>query len=170
MAAGSRFHEPFPNKPLAFEGGVVPENWLDYNDHMNVGYYALAFDQALEPWYEEWFDFGGDYVRRAQMGPFALQSQIFYLREMRRDDRYEMRLQILEVDAKRWRLFMSLQNLTADVVAATCEQVSVCVDLSARKSAPLPEPQRSRLADMAAAHAGLPWPEQAGRGIGLTKK
>ena len=26
---------------------VLPE-WIDYNDHMNVAYYTLAFDEALD--------------------------------------------------------------------------------------------------------------------------
>ena len=26
----------------------VKQEWVDYNDHMNMAYYVLIFDQALE--------------------------------------------------------------------------------------------------------------------------
>jgi acyl-CoA thioester hydrolase len=35
-------------------GQVLPE-WIDFNDHMNVAYYLLAFDRAVDVL---WADFG----------------------------------------------------------------------------------------------------------------
>ena len=40
--------------PAPFTGAtavVLPE-WIDYNGHMNVGYYHVAFDVASEPFFE----------------------------------------------------------------------------------------------------------------------
>ncbi|NJN47440.1 MAG: thioesterase-like protein, partial [Candidatus Competibacteraceae bacterium] len=33
-------------KPLTLYQDVVPPEWIDYNGHMNVAYYVLAFDRA----------------------------------------------------------------------------------------------------------------------------
>lgn len=170
MSGGAHFSEPFPNAPMRFEGGVVPEAWLDFNGHMNVGYYSLAFDRALEPWYEHWIDLGGSYARREGMGPFALQSHLHYLRELRRGEAYTLTVQLLDADRKRWRLFLQLVRDADGVVAATCEQLSMNVDLSARRSADLPESQKRRLAEMLAAHRGLAWPDQVGRPLEIRRK
>lgn len=169
MAGGRRFEAPIPSEPLVFDGGVVPEAWLDFNDHMNVGYYALAFDRALEPWYEDWVDLGASYVARSGMGPFALQSHIHYLRELRRGDRYDITVLFLDCDHKRWRFFMTLRNLGTGDIAATCEQISMNVDLSARRSAPLPAPQAARLEAFRRAHASSPRPPQIGAPLGIRR-
>ena len=34
------------------DGGRVRKEWIDYNGHMNVAYYVLAFDLALDVLYE----------------------------------------------------------------------------------------------------------------------
>lgn len=35
--------------PIVIDTGeTVQPGWIDYNDHMNVAYYVLAFDQALD--------------------------------------------------------------------------------------------------------------------------
>lgn len=34
--------------PLCLYTGVVPSEWIDYNGHMNVAYYVLAFDHATD--------------------------------------------------------------------------------------------------------------------------
>jgi len=36
--------------PFLFETEVKPE-WIDYNGHMNVAYYVLAFDHAIDDFY-----------------------------------------------------------------------------------------------------------------------
>ena len=39
---------------------VLPE-WIDYNGHMNVAYYTLAFDDALDDFLDK-IGIGEDYV------------------------------------------------------------------------------------------------------------
>ena len=34
--------------PVRTAGAVVRPEWIDYNGHMNVGYYHVAFDVAAE--------------------------------------------------------------------------------------------------------------------------
>ncbi len=34
-----------PNAPVIYRTRIKPE-WLDYNNHMNVAYYVLIFDEA----------------------------------------------------------------------------------------------------------------------------
>ena len=54
--------------------------------------------------------------------------------------------------------------------AATSEQIMLHVSLSNRRSSPFPEAIQNTLAQLLAAHRGLPRPQQAGRVIGIPKR
>jgi len=78
--------------------------------------------------------------------------------------------QVLEVDAKRLRIFSRLHRGRDNVVVATAEQLFVHVDAKAAKSAPMPADMQGKLAAMRDADARLPRPADAGRGIGFGKR
>ena len=42
---------------------VLPE-WIDYNGHMNVAYYTLAFDKSLDFFFEDILGIGPTYVSK----------------------------------------------------------------------------------------------------------
>lgn len=169
MSAPRFLDHPFPPAPIELSGGSVPADWLDFNNHMNVGYYSLAFDRCVERFYHDWLDLAGGYVERESMGPFALQSNLHYLREMRGDDPYIVTVQLVDCDHKRWHFFARMINQRTDALAATLEQLSMNVDLRTRRSAPLPARQRERLDALRAAHQALPRPEQLGQAIGIRR-
>jgi acyl-CoA thioester hydrolase len=52
-------------------------------------------------------------------------------------------------------------------VSATSENLSLHVDVQARKTAAFPSQVAARLAEMKASHSRLPVPEAAGRRIGM---
>ena len=39
--------------PIILPEQKVLKEWLDYNGHMNVAYYTLAFDKALDFFFED---------------------------------------------------------------------------------------------------------------------
>ena len=51
------------------QGAVVPE-CIDVNEHMNVAYYVLAFDQAVGSLWEE-FGITEDYINVSSSSTFA---------------------------------------------------------------------------------------------------
>ena len=51
--------------PLELSPGVVRPEWLDYNGHMNVAYYVLAFDHACDSFLDH---IGMTYAYRARSG------------------------------------------------------------------------------------------------------
>ncbi len=147
----------------------VPAGWIDYNGHMNVAYYTMAFDQATDE-VLELLGVGESFVREARMGPMALQTQIIYLDELLEGTRFACDFQLLDADEKRIHFFLTMHNLDRNVVAATYESITINVDLEARRSAPYPPEARRRIEAMRHAHAALPRPELAGRPIGLRRK
>lgn len=156
---------PYP-APVELPGGRVQPDWIDYNGHMNVAYYTLAFDRAVDRLLEDHLGIGESHVAATRHGPYTLQAHIHYLGEMLEGAAYTARALLLAADAKRFHLVLEL--LTADGgVAATCEQVLMNVDLDARRSAPYPGWAQARLARMVADHADAPRPPQTGAPIGL---
>lgn len=155
--------------PILIDTGerVRPE-WIDYNGHMNVAYYQLAFDQAVDVLFD---GFGLDAAYRAATGhsTFALEAHVCYLREVKQGDPLRFTMQLLDFDAKRLHLFSTMQHATDHFVAATYEVMSLHVSLEKRKAAPFPDAIQRHLTQVLEAHRTLPRPEQAGRVIGIRR-
>jgi acyl-CoA thioester hydrolase len=142
---------------------VLPE-WIDYNGHMNVAYYLLAFDHATDLF----FDYLGlDADHRAATGgsTFAGDIHLTYQRELREGDRLRITTQLLGYDEKRLRFFQCMYHAEEGFLAATMEGLALYVDLARRKVAPFPASTLARLAAVFAAHGDLPLPSEAGRTI-----
>ena len=72
--------------------------------------------------------------------------------------------------ALRAGFFEELHHAEAGWLSATSENMSLHVDMTARKTAPFPHAILARLARMQAAHAKLPMPDGAGRRIAMPAK
>lgn len=147
---------------------VLPE-WIDYNGHMNVAFYVLAFDKALDGVFDR-FDFGVDYVRRTNRSYFTLDIAINYAQEVREGDPLAITFQLLDFDEKRLHYYMEMHHAEHGYLAASCEQLGVHVDLGTRRSAPMPPEILELLGRVHAAHAALPAQPQVGRTIGIKRK
>lgn len=144
---------------------VVLPQWIDFNGHMNVGYYHVAFDIASDAFFE-WLGLTPEIRKTYGSTTFALETHLNFLREVKEGDplRYEARL--IDCDAKRIHFYMEMFHATEGYLAASYESLSVHVDLAQRRTAPMPEPLAKRLAEVHAAHAALPRPWQLGHVIG----
>jgi len=143
---------------------VVPREWIDYSQHMNVGYYLLAFELAAAQFFER-IGLGESYRKRTDHAYFAVESHIMYLAEASLGDRLRFSHQLLAFDDKRVRVFDRMIRDRDGRLAATHEVVYVHVNLTRRGAAPCPEEGLRILAQTTAAHARLPWPAEAGRAI-----
>jgi len=153
---------------LALHREVVPPEWIDYNGHMNMAYYLLAFDHASDRLFDL-LDLGIAYRKRADHGLFTLEAHATYERELRLGDPLSFTTQLLDYDAKRIHYFHWMYHATEGYLAATNELICLHVDLSARRAAPLPTDALARLEGLMAAHRPLPRPPQAGRLIGIRR-
>lgn len=147
---------------------VRPE-WIDYNGHMNVAYYVLAFDQALDRVFDR-YELGASYVKSANASFFVLETHVNYVGEVKRGDPMRFTFQLLDHDAKRLHYFLQMFHAAEGYLAATSEQLTVHVDMATRRSAPMPERAQRLMADLRAAQAHLPRPPQAGRVIGIRRE
>jgi acyl-CoA thioester hydrolase len=146
---------------------VEPE-WIDYNGHLNMAYYNVLFDRAVDETYEL-IGVGTDYVKRRKQSIFTAEVHVRYLRELHAGDPVRVTLQLIDFDAKRLHYFEQLFHAADGWVSATSENLSLHVDITSRKAAAFPSDIAARLAEMKASHARLPLPQSAGRRIAMTQ-
>ncbi len=157
-----------PMRLFEFEG---PADWVDYNDHLNDAYHAVAFSQA-----------GDEFMERIGLGPagraatgrtiYTLGLVIRYLAEARLGERIAVSLQVLETDAKRVRFWLEARRVDDDLLISTSEQILFCVDRTGprARAADFPAEVAAKLAAIAADHADLAAPLEAGQGLTLRRR
>ncbi len=154
--------------PAPFDRHVEPvrPEWIDYNGHMNVAYYVLAFDNATDVFFEA-IGFGADWRKATGRSFFAVDAHVRYVAELRPGENLAVSTQLLSADAKRIRYFHTMRNAATGDLAATVEFLSLHVDMARRRVVAFSPADQARIDAIAQAHAGLPVPEVAGRGIAL---
>jgi len=146
----------------------VEEGWIDYNGHLNMAYYNVLFDRAVDEAYEL-MGIGHAYLQTG-FSTFTAEVHVRYLRELHAGDHVRVTLQLLGHDRKRLHYFEHLLHASEGWVSATSENMALHVDMTAKKTAPFPAHAMDRIAKMMAAHANLPRPEAAGRRISMPDK
>jgi acyl-CoA thioester hydrolase len=158
------FFAPFVSSTMRVESG-----WIDYNGHLNMAYYHVLFDRAVE----EVFSLVGlsqDYVEMRNASVFAAECHILYKRELTESDRVRITAQLIAFDEKRLHYYLEMRHATEGWLAATSENLSLHVDMSSRKVTPFPPDILANLALMKAAHARMPLPATIGRIIGMPRQ
>ena len=147
---------------------VLPE-WIDWNGHMNVGFYVVAFDKATDTLCAQ-FGCSFEYTRDKIGMTFVLEAHVTYDQEVKEGDKLRITTQILDHDAKRIHYMHLMYHGSDGYLAATNELMLMNIDYETRRSAPWPEWAMPRIDKMATAHKALPAPAQAGRLIGIKRK
>jgi acyl-CoA thioester hydrolase len=156
--------EPLFFAPFVSSVMRVEEHWIDYNGHLNMAYYNVLFDRAVDEAYEL-IGIGVDYVEKRRHSFFTAEVHLRYLRELHAGDPVRVTFQLLDFDRKRLHTFEQLFHAEQGWVASTSENMSLHVDMAARRTAAFPAEVTRRLVQMKASHARLPRPEAAGRRI-----
>jgi len=159
MPSETTFAAPFVSSVMRVE-----PQWIDYNGHLNMAYYNVLFDRAVDEAYEL-IGIGLEYLKRANHSTFTAEAHLRYLRELKEADPVRVSFQLLDYDAKRIHYFEELRHAEEGWLSATSENMTLHVDMTAKKVAPFPSEILSRLEKIKAAHGRLPRPDGAGRGI-----
>ncbi len=147
----------------------IEPQWIDYNGHLNMAYYNVMFDRALD---ELWlvFGIGPDYKKARGNSSFTAECHVRYLREIHLGDPVQVAVTLLAADDKRLHLFEELRHASEGWLSATSENMHLHIDMSLRKTAPFPPDVRAKIDAVAKAHAQLPRPEGIGRAITMPTK
>lgn len=155
--------------PFVASTARVEPSWIDYNGHMNMAYYHVLFDRAVEEAFAV-VGLGQDYVEARGASYFTAELHTRYLRELTVDTAVRTTVQLVDADDRRVHAYFAIHHLEEGWTAATCEMLFVHVDLATRKAAPFPDDIRADLDVMRASHATMPRPAGIGRAIGIRRK
>jgi acyl-CoA thioester hydrolase len=161
--------EPLFFAPFVSSVMKVEPAWIDYNGHLNMAYYNVLFDRAVDEVFEL-LGCGAEYVKSRNLSFFTAEVHVRYLRELKSGDPVRVTFQLIDFDSKRMHCFEQLFHADEGWVSATSENMSLHVDMAAKKTAPFPADVVKRLKQMKTSHGQLPRPEAAGRGIAMPEK
>jgi len=157
------------NSPLQLHESVVLPEWIDYNGHMNVAFYVLAFDQATDAFLDHiGLDHG--YKKQANCTTFVVDMNVSYIGEVLEGDPLRFTTQLINSDGKRLHYFHRMYHAGKGFLAATNELMTVHINLETRRVAPIRDDILARIDTIRDRHATLPFPEKAGRLIGIRSK
>src|SRR3954467_5915866 len=147
----------------------VEPQWIDYNGHLNMAYYNVMFDRAID---ELWVQFGigQTYMKERHGSTFTAECHVRYLREIHLGDPLQVSILLVGADEKRLHTFEELRHATEGWLSATSENMTVHVDMKTRKTAPFPPDIRTRIQAVADAHAGISRPDGIGRNVAMPLK
>ena len=158
-----------PLTPFKSKKRKVRKGWIDYNGHMNVAYYTLAFDEAIDEFLEKEVGIGPSFIQEANQGSYALQTQYRYLKELLRDNYFYISIFVADFSAKRMHLMSEIIGVDSTEIYATCETVMVNVDLVKRRSCDYPKWASEKLLSLYIASKELRSSIIIGHSIGLKK-
>ncbi len=148
---------------------VVRKDWVDLNGHMNVAYYSVAFDHAIDGFFEL-LGVGFVDIERTGRTMFMTEMHVVFRQEVHEGAPLRASSQLLGYDTKRIHFIHFLHHDTDHFLSATCEFMSLHVDMATRRATPLATETLVLLDRMKREHDGLPWPVEASRAISLAAK
>jgi len=124
---------------------IIKKEWTDYNNHMNMAYYVLVFDQIWEIILEK-FKMGEQSAKTTSMSTMVVETHTTYNNEVKQGDEVEINLIFLDHDKKRLHFKMEMIEKSSKKLAATLEMLSLYIDLNQRKVAEF-EQEKVKLMD-----------------------
>jgi acyl-CoA thioester hydrolase len=147
----------------------IEPQWIDYNGHLNMAYYNVMFDRAID---ELWLvlGIGPSYKKSRNGSTFTAECHVRYLREIHLGDLVQVSVTLIAADDKRLHTFEELRHASEGWLSATSENMTLHIDMRERKTAPFPSDVRATIDAVARAHAMVPRPEGIGRAIAMPVK
>ena len=113
---------------------IIKKEWIDYNNHMNMAYYVLVFDEVWEIILKK-FKMGEDSAKSTQMSTMVVETHTTYDSEVKLGDEVEINLTFFDHDKKRLHFKMEMIEKSSRKLSATLEMLSLYIDLNQRKVA-----------------------------------
>ena len=153
----SRQHSPqdMPLPPAPFLSSVmqIEPQWIDYNGHLNMAYYNVMLDRAIDQMWLQ-LGIGPAYMKERHGSTFTAECHVRYLREIHLGDPVQVTVYLLAADEKRIHTFEELRHATEGWLSATSENMTLHIDMDARKAAPFPPDIRARIAAVSRSSRG----------------
>ena len=130
--------------PLTVSEGVVHDDWIDYNGHMNMAYYVQCFEETSD-FLLEHMDLGYRYALDEQKGVFVIKCEINYRKEINLHEDFVISLQELICKGKKLIVGLKMMNKESETIA-DYRILNLNVDLQSKKSIPFSQEVVGQLA------------------------
>ena len=111
---------------------IIKKEWTDYNQHMNMAYYVLVFDQLWETILTK-FKIGEESAKTTQMSTMVVETHTTYNNEVKEGEEVEIYLTFFDHDEKKLHVKMEMIEKSSKKLSATIEMLCLYIDLSKRK-------------------------------------
>ena len=111
---------------------IIKKEWTDYNNHMNVAYYVLVFDEAWEVVLQK-FKMGENSAKTTEMSTMVVETYITYNNEVKEGEEVDIFLTYFDHDKKRLHYRLEMIEKSSKKLSATIELLSLYVNLKERK-------------------------------------
>ena len=111
---------------------IIKKEWTDYNNHMNMAYYVLVFDQLWEIILAK-FKMGEESAKTTKMSTMVVETHTTYNNEVKEGEEVQINVTFFDHDKKRLHLKMEMIEKSSKKLSATLEMLSLYIDLNKRK-------------------------------------
>ena len=147
---------------------VKPE-WIDYNGHMNMGYYLVAFDHIATDMFYDSMNIGVAHKQKLGKTSFTLGANIDFIREVMAGEELRLTSQLADYDHKRLHYIHCMYHAEEGYLAATNECLGMYIDLETRRSARFSDAQMARFQQELERGQQFSLPEEFGRKLGIRR-
>mgnify|MGYP001229887205 FL=1 len=118
--------------PVYLKSQNIIKEWVDYNNHLNMAYYVLIFDQALEVILEK-FNMGAKSAKTEKRSTMVVETNTKYINEVQEGIEIDIFLTFFDHDKKRLHLKMEMVEKKTKKISASIEWLSLYVNLETRR-------------------------------------
>ena len=111
---------------------IIKKEWTDYNNHMNMAYYVMVFDQIWENMLEK-FMMGENSAKTIKRSTMVVETHTTYNNEVKQGEEVEINITFFDHDKKRLHFKLEMIETTSRKLSATLESLSLYIDLDKRK-------------------------------------
>ena len=110
----------------------IIKEWVDYNNHLNMAYYILIFDQAWEVMLKK-FRMGAESAKTEKRSTMVVETNTKYISEIKEGDNVDIIATFFDHDKKRLHLKLEMIEQKTRKISASMEWLSLYVNLETRK-------------------------------------
>jgi len=124
---------------------IIKKEWTDYNNHMNMAYYVMVFDQIWENMLEK-FTMGENSAKTNKRSTMVVETHTTYNNEVKQGEEVDINVTFFDHDKKRLHFKLEMIETSSKKLSATLESLSLYIDLDKRKVTEF-EDQKVKLMD-----------------------
>src|SRR6201995_6052006 len=111
-------------QPMPFLSSImqIEPQWIDYNGHLNMAYYNVMFDRAIDQLWLK-LGIGPTHMKERNGSTFTAECHVRYLREIPLGDPVQIFVGLLADDDKRLHTFEELRHAIVGGQSVTSENM-----------------------------------------------